>query len=444
MVFSKILKSKILAKISPSASEAKAEKAFAARLAKILSGIGAEKISFVGSAARDTGLRGDNDIDLFVQFPQALDEEHIVGKTFEFTKENIKADWIVRYAEHPYLQAKIGAFKVEVIPCFTARPHEGIKSAVDRSPLHMDYLQKRLTAQQRGDVRLLKQLLKNNGLYGAEVAVKGFSGLVCEYLILNFRTFEGLVASAAKWRPPVRIDIEGSSQKRFEEPLAIIDAIDRNRNAAAVVSETNANRFIALCQALSAKPSEKFFFWQPKRKSASELNALWKKRGTCILLVEFNAPDLVEDILVPQLRKTEEHALKQLRLEGYSAFGSTSFVNWGKAFLLFEFSSAAKPLVEQNVGPPAWNAKAVSGFLKNKKPLRGPFVDGEKVVVELAGTKGNAIEFLKNGLARGKWGVGSHLAGPLRKARFLEGDSIFKPDCLSGLQDYFCRKEPWW
>ena len=111
------LKKKVLGRISPSASEAEAEKRFASRLKKILEGAGAEKVSFVGSAARDTGLKGDNDIDLFLQYPPELEKDYIVEKTFTYARKNIKADWIVRYAEHPYLQAKIGAFKVEVIPC---------------------------------------------------------------------------------------------------------------------------------------------------------------------------------------------------------------------------------------------------------------------------------------------------------------------------------------
>ncbi|HLC38458.1 MAG TPA: nucleotidyltransferase domain-containing protein, partial [Candidatus Norongarragalinales archaeon] len=250
-------KNRVLARVSPTPKEAGEEKKFALQLAVILQKMGGVKVSFVGSAARDTGLKGDNDIDLFVQFPASMEKEDIVEKTFSYTRKNIKANWIVRYAEHPYLQARMDSFKVEVIPCFIVEPHAGIKSAVDRSPLHMDYLQKRLSPQQRGDVRVLKQLLKNNGLYGAELAIRGFSGLVCEYLILNYRSFEGLVENASKWKPPVRIDVSGGSIKHFPEPFVIIDAIDRNRNAGAVVSDTNLNRFISLCQAFSKSPSEK-------------------------------------------------------------------------------------------------------------------------------------------------------------------------------------------
>ncbi|MFH1056650.1 MAG: CCA tRNA nucleotidyltransferase [Candidatus Micrarchaeota archaeon] len=438
------LKKKALAKVSPSLQEAEKEKEYAVQLAGILEKMGGVRVSFVGSAARDTGLKGDRDIDLFVQFPVSLDEETIVKKTFDFTKKRIKADWITRYAEHPYLQAKIGEYKVEVIPCFIAEPHAGIKSAVDRSPLHMDYLQKRLSPAQREDVRILKQFLKNNCLYGAELAVRGFSGLVCEYLVLNYRSFEGVVENASRWKPPVRIDIEGGSQKQFSEKFVLIDAIDRNRNAGAVVSETNLNRFIALCQAFTKKPSEKFFFSKPTKPSKAIVKSAWKKRGTEIALFEFAAPDVVEDILAPQLKKTEENIARHVSLSGFPVFATASFLSGKKGFLLFEFTFAEKPRVKKIIGPPAWNEKAVEEFRQGKKPLRGPFVEHGRIVVEIE-DKGSVFEELekaKNNPERR--GVASHLVSPLKKAILRKNESTFNAPCLAELQAYFLKKEPWW
>ncbi|PIY91833.1 hypothetical protein COY71_01055, partial [Candidatus Micrarchaeota archaeon CG_4_10_14_0_8_um_filter_60_7] len=147
--------------ISPMPAEAKREKEFALEICRILEknlkGEGVE-CAFVGSAARDTGLKDDNDLDLFVQFPRDKSEDYIVKKTFEAARK-IPGEWVTHYAEHPYLQAQLGAFKVEVIPCFRMAANGELKSAVDRSPLHMAYLQEKLTPPQRRDVRLLKKLL---------------------------------------------------------------------------------------------------------------------------------------------------------------------------------------------------------------------------------------------------------------------------------------------
>ena len=255
MVLQKKLRNAILDRISPTPSEAAAEKRFALALAEKLARAFAKnnarvKVHFVGSTARDTGLKGDKDVDLFVSFPRSKTREEIVAKTIAVTKRTIRTKWEMHYAEHPYLQGDVKnevdegkgkkgsgeVFEVEVIPCFDTKPNEKLKSAVDRSPLHMLYLQKRLTKTQREDVRLLKQLLKAHEIYGAESRIGGFSGLLCEYLVLNYRSLDGLMRAAAQWKPPIVIDIEGyyaDAAPSFTEPLVLIDAIDRNRNAAA-------------------------------------------------------------------------------------------------------------------------------------------------------------------------------------------------------------------
>ncbi|MGB9577433.1 MAG: nucleotidyltransferase domain-containing protein, partial [Candidatus Norongarragalinales archaeon] len=90
-------------KVSPSPAEAAAEKKFAATLSrKLAAKLGREaEINFVGSAARDTGLAGDRDIDLFVAFPVSRDREYIIRKTISATKSAVKAKWEMHYAEHP-------------------------------------------------------------------------------------------------------------------------------------------------------------------------------------------------------------------------------------------------------------------------------------------------------------------------------------------------------
>ena len=116
----------------------------------------------------------------------------------------------------------------------------------------------------------------------------------------------------------------------------------------------------------------------------------------------------------------------------------------GKGFLLFEFSWDKKPRVKKITGPPAWNEKAVSQFLKGKKALRGPFVEGSKIVEEIAG-EGNALETLGELKTKAvKWGVASHLISPLRKAVVRKNEGVFEARCLKGLQDYFFKREQWW
>ena len=327
---------KIAVGISPSKQELEAEKTFARSvITKLESKLPKTcNVSFVGSAARDTGLRGDRDIDLFAAFPREMDEEVIVKKTFNAAKTAVKAKWITHYAEHPYLQTTISGFKVEVIPCFQVEPHSGIKSAVDRSPLHMQYLEKKLTQRQRRDVRVLKKLLKVHQIYGAEVEVGGFSGLVCEQLMLKYGGLENLLREAAKWTPPIYIDYEGTwnaenksgkmelNHKFPEAKLVLIDVIDRNRNAAAAVSPQSLAKFILLARAFVKKPSESFFNEKKISHSAIKVQQLLQSRGTTFVAVQMKKPDVIEDILFPQLKRSEKNICRELKKLGFAVLGS--------------------------------------------------------------------------------------------------------------------------
>lgn len=447
------LRKKILDKISPTPSEAESEKRFALSLSEKLGRAFAKrgkhgkrvKIHFVGSTARDTGLRGDKDVDLFVSFPRSLSKEQIVAHTIATVKKTLHAKWVMHYAEHPYLRTMLAGFEVEVIPCFETRPHEELKSAVDRSPLHMLYLQERLTKTQREDVRLLKQLLKARGIYGAEVRIGGFSGLLCEYLILNYRSLDGLMKEASQWKPPTTIDLEGhyaNAKPPFTEPLIVVDAIDRNRNAAAPVTETVLHKFILLAREYAKKPSEALFFPKKKVYSKQQVLAAMRKRGTDFLLLEFRAPrGLVEDILYPQLARTAASLRKQLEARDWRVLGSSHAVDekTGKAMILLEFESLERPRLARVYGPPVSHADAVKNFLKaHPAPLRGPFVEGARVVVEEEREPTNATDFLRSALKQPvKIGVASYLRKGTRNARYWRGTKIVSAkNALAGIAEY--------
>ncbi len=444
---------KIARQVSPSEVELKKEKKFAARLiSKLESKLPKNaRVSFVGSAARDTGLKGDRDIDLFVAFPRNLKEAQIVKTTFTATKKAIKAKWVMHYAEHPYLQTTIGCFKVEVIPCFKVEPHSGIKSAVDRSPLHMDYLQKKLTQRQRRDVRVLKKLLKTHGIYGAEVEVAGFSGLVCEQLILKYSCLENLLREAAKWIPPIIIDVEKiwnienkqvhkELLKKFNGKLILIDVIDRNRNAAAAISPKCLAKFILLAGAFNKKQHVSFFKQKKKKHSFAKVNKALKKRGTTFILIEFKKPNIIEDILYPQLKKSERSVTRELEKSGFEILGSCE--NFEKAQLLIEVVVAELPKVKKVIGPPAWDAKSVGRFLAGKKPIRGPYLCEEKVCIDIEVKERKVVKILKNILKSSATGIASHFVKPAKNARVKILKKVSKKN-VEIVSNYCLEKEEW-
>ena len=459
--------------VSPTAADAREEKKFALQVAtKLQERLGKDgaRVFFVGSSARDTGLAGDRDIDLFACFPTALSREHIVQRTISATKAALAADWQMHYAEHPYLQARIGRFTVEVIPCFEAKAHQPIKSAVDRSPLHMDYLQKRLNVGQKRDVRVLKALLRHAGIYGAEAKVEGFSGLLCEYLILNYRSLFNLLKEASCWKPPVVVDIEGVRTREEGGPqfvakaflqsgLVLIDAIDKNRNAAAAVGPQSLATFISLSSALLAAPSISFFVDEHAQERSpmpkGQLAAAISRRGTALYLLEFPVPPkMVEDTLYPQLRKALRSTAEHLAAEEFEVLGSDCFASEGTGYFLLELAHPNRPAVKRLVGPPAWMIKDSVDFVAARPAsdlLRGPFIAGERWVVEIPRTAVDAGVVIA-GILRGDKtaALPKDIAGGLRRARVLEGakavDSLHsqgKAQPLLMLEDYLFKKAHW-
>ncbi|MBU1197264.1 CCA tRNA nucleotidyltransferase [Candidatus Micrarchaeota archaeon] len=422
-------------RVTPSSVEAAVEKRFARRLATRIEDAlgGTVSVRFVGSTARDTGLKNDRDIDLFVGFPQNKSRDHLVKTLGKALQTAIPASWEMHYAEHPYYQARIRQYKVEVIPCYTISKSERIISAVDRTPLHMTYLQEKLTALQRRDVRVLKKLLKSHGIYGAEAEVQGFSGLVCEYLILNFRNLFTLLEHVSDWRPPVLLDIENAyegipedMQRRFPSPLVLVDFIDATRNAGAAVSEENLAKFIVLARRFTAKPGRGFFFPVSKRRSFNELTKGFRQRMP-LVLAEFPRPDaLVSDILVPQLRRTERSLRKHLEIEDFTVHDSVSFLSKDSCYILLELEHAVSSKLYKVYGPPVYFHGDLERFLdSHPKRIRGPFVEGSKVVVEEPRPMRTATQLLEQVREHPpQYAVASHLVKPFSKARFIEKENL--------------------
>ncbi|MEK6923930.1 MAG: CCA tRNA nucleotidyltransferase [Candidatus Micrarchaeota archaeon] len=444
---------KVSAVVTPTRAEADAEKEFALKITSLIeprlpSGA---RVYFVGSAARDTGLRGDRDVDLFVSFPATFSRERIVELTGTILKKSVPGKWEMHYAEHPYYQSLLQGFKVEVIPCFKVEPHAPIKSAVDRSPLHMDYLQKRLNPSQKRDVRCLKQLLKTAGIYGAEASIGGFSGLLCEYLVLNYRSLETLLAEASAWTPPVAVDIESAfpdatanelSEKFGGAHLVIIDAIDHNRNAAAAVTLDSLASFISLSRAASTVPSAELFFEKPPVvKNCVKWAA---SRKTYFALLEFNLPSgLVEDVFAPQLRKTSHSLANALRIAGFRMIDCQAFHSSGRAAMLFESLDAKLPKLRVRAGPPAFLHSPAAEFVAlHQRPSRGPFIKDGRVIVEELCHETTLQEAVADLLGSTLVSFGSNIERQIKRARITDAKkaSGVSRECLA---NYASRKSGW-
>jgi tRNA nucleotidyltransferase (CCA-adding enzyme) len=400
-------------------------------------------------------MRGDRDIDLFVAWPRNLEKGKIVESTFKAVKASVPAKWITRYAEHPYLQTEFEGYKIEVVPCFKMSAEEKKISAVDRTVLHMDYLQNKLKEKQRRDVRVLKALLKANRMYGAEADVEGFSGLICEYLVLNYRSLAGLIEAAKDWKPPVVVDVEGAYKnrvspkelaERFGTEFVIVDVVDSERNAAAAVSATNLSRFITLSRAFWNSPSARFFEKQEVRASAADVLEAVERRDSGVLLIEFDRSEALPDTLVPQLRHSAKAVEKHLEILGFRPVGRDAFATEEKCFILLEFESLSLSSVERVNGPPAGKHEDCEAFLrKQRNVLRGPFVEGDRIVLEKARDVKTATIIAERVVKYPEmYGVSKDLQENIKRGRVYEGKWICRcAKAIPALAEYFFKRDPW-
>jgi len=380
----------------------------------------------VGSTARDTFIKGDKDIDIFVFFPKNTPREEFEKKGLELGK-NVLAGYkpVVHFAEHPYVRGMVDGLQVEVVPCYKVK--EKIISAVDRSPLHNEFLKKRLKDRQKNEVRLLKQFLKGVRLYGADQKTKGLSGYLCELLILYYGDFMNVLKNAKNWRVPVVIELEKQDYSKFQEPIIFIDPVDPNRNVAAAVTQVNLERFILKAREFLEKPSDEFFF-PTKRKIDLKKEIMGKN----LIMAVFDYPKkIVEEIIWSQLERLASTIKTQLELADFHVFRVKHWTDEKrKCAVLFELESPEISGKRKHAGPFVTQTKNVEEFKKKNKEV---WVEGDRLFTRKKRKYTSAEKMIRDLLRKDI--VPSHLQKPVKTAKILVNEKVLSEKAV--LEDYF-------
>jgi tRNA nucleotidyltransferase (CCA-adding enzyme) len=304
------------------------------------------------------------------------------------------------------------------VPCYDSKPGEW-QSATDRTPYHTDYIKKRLSAKLRNDVRLLKKFMQGTGVYGAEIKIGGFSGYLCELLIMNYGSFTETLQAFAKYNQRVIIDIEnyyGGREKElgllFPEPLVIVDPVDRARNVASAVQPQKLYTFIAASRAFLKKPSAHFFY-PPKTQALTTeiLQSKLENRGSSNIFLVINGLDAVPDVLWGQLYRTKRSLRKLLELNDYKVLKDAVWNNeTALSVFIFELEQRVLPNIKKHLGPPIERAVECEDFLAkysgNPQVIAGPYISEGRWIVDLPRKTTDAAELLKAKLGDGGKNVG--------------------------------------
>jgi tRNA nucleotidyltransferase (CCA-adding enzyme) len=439
------LSRQVLEKITPASEDYRKVEALSKRLEqKILETCQQQNVNATvrveGSIAKDTWLKENPDIDIFIRLSTNISRKKLgeVGLTIAKTAIAKEATKIIeRYAEHPYLEIIIDTQRVDIVPCYDANPGEW-QSATDRTPYHTNYIKQHLSPKMREEVRLLKQFMKNIDVYGAEIKVGGFSGYLCELLILTYGTFIQTMQTFANYNKRIIIDPENhflDKEKEvsslFCEPLVVVDPVDKDRNVASAVQTEKLYTFIAATRAFLHAPSSVFFF-APKQLpfTVEELKCQLDSRDSALLLLVTQGVDAVPDVLWGQLYKSKRSIRKLLEFNDYKVLRDVVWSN-EKAFniFVFELEQQVIPNIKKHSGPPFERLDECTRFLskytKNNQVIAGPYVEDGKWVVELTRKNIDATVFLREKLVDGGKNVGvAELVAEAFKASF----SVFVND----------------
>jgi len=418
--------------------------------------------TLAGSYLRDTWLPDKKEFDIFILFPESVTRENLEKMGLDIGKKivkSLKGTYEIAYAEHPYIRAAIGEYAMDLVPCYDIRDAGKIKSAVDRTPHHNRYILKNLTPELPSEVRLLKQFCKGIGVYGSDLRVEGFSGYLSELLIIKYRSFKNLLIEAGKWEAgEVFIDLKSHHKgkkpdvhgKYPDQPLIVIDPVDRNRNVAAALSPANFEKFKEGAKSFLKEPAEKYF--KPGRAvNVKGLSKAINKRKTMIISILFGRPDVVDDIIYPQMRRSAKRLKNMLEDADFRVIGQAVWCDEKDGIIFLELEVWSLPKIKKLIGPPTFSKKHSDEFTKKYKDIGRIWVEGKNLVTEVKRQFTDADKFVEHSLSVKKSillkeGIASHIAESLSKDFSLLTDRMIikkaegSSEFAFFLSDYFKNK----
>ena len=407
------LRDQILLKVTPSkADRLKVDEITRLLEQKVVDACKKEHVAAIvrveGSVAKDTWLSENPDIDVFMRLPISIPKKSLGDVGLKIAKRAAEGfETVERFAEHPYLEIFVQGYRADIVPCYDAKPGEW-QSATDRTPYHTDYIKKNLSAGSRDEVRLLKKFMQGIGVYGAEIKIGGFSGYLCELLIVNYGSFVAALQAFATYNQRKLIDIKCFYAQRqnelsllFPEQLVIVDPVDKARNVASAVQPQKLYSLIGAARAFLKKPSQDFFY--PPAIQPTLLQDLKQKfcsRGSAVVFLVIDQVSAVPDVLWGQLYKTKRSMRKLLEINDFKVLKDAVWSNEKNlSVFLFELEMRTLSNIKRHVGPPLQRDIECERFLEkysnNPQILSGPYIEEGRWIVEIVRKTTEPVELLK-------------------------------------------------
>lgn len=377
----KATKKDVLLHIVPTAQQLSKETKFVDSLIKKIEKMKGKHVSAVvaGSFGKGTNLNKSKDFDIFVLYPPEMPREDFVEEGLSLGKQVFKGYFCEKaYSEHPYMRGVIDGFNVEIVPAYNVPSAEDMISSVDRTVFHLAFINKNMKISQKDEVRLLKYFMQVIGCYGSDSEISGFSGYLCELLVLYYGDFLTLLRHSANWEPSVKFTLvkeQDANLARFDDSLVVIDPVDSNRNVAAAVSDRQLSVFIAASRVFLQNPVVEFFHKRPvKQILYTQLVGLLEHFPMAI--VEFSSKEPLKEIVWSKLKKHAKKLTSHLEFLGFEILKSELYYSESddKTYIFMMLDSLKLSKLKLSTGPLVSDMRNSQNYLDNTKAILGPYI----------------------------------------------------------------------
>jgi tRNA nucleotidyltransferase (CCA-adding enzyme) len=446
---STLIETMVLHKITPTTKEKKQiQKVVTSLKKRVMHEITKTKvrieIELVGSIAKDTFIRNAVDIDLFLLFPPAVPRETLEKKGLAIGRAILEHQEEC-FAEHPYVRGLFQGYKTELVPCYKIETASQKLSAVDRTPLHTRYIKEHLRESQKNEVRLFKKFLKGIGCYGAEAEIEGFSGYLCEIMILKYGTFQHLIEEVRQWNPGEKLSLKEEPIADFASPLIFIDPVDPKRNVASAVSHEKFTLLIKACQEYRKKPRLTFF--SPNKLLPWPLERIKEELKTKEFIgVRYPKPDIIPENLYPQIRKAVRAIRELCEQYGFVILDAMFTIEKKNVYIILVPKTRTLSKTVLHPGPPVSLKKNADDFLKkwlgNLRTTKKPYEKDNRWFVEIEREYTDIRKLLENQVRQ--LNLGKNIdAAILRNLTVLETKSLLRENLRLFWTSYLDRRMTW-
>ena len=405
-------------------------------------------IELVGSIAKDTYLKDNLDVDFFLLFPTKFPKEDIAKNALSIGKKLLKKTE-ESYAEHPYIRGYYRDYYIEIVPCYKIEKASQKLSAVDRTPLHTKYIKENLHEKQKQKVRLFKQFLRGIGCYGAEAEIEGFSGYLCEIIILRYKTFKKVVENAQNWKKGEKLILTKGKIPSFDTPLTFIDPVDTNRNVASALSDEKFDLFEKACKEYLIKPSITFFFPHKIQPwSIVKIKDEIKMQKSQYIGLKFDKPDIIDENLYPQIRKAARSITQTCKRYGFTIYDVKFYIDEQGETVYIIIKTEIEPISKtlKHLGPPTklkTNAdEFINKWKNNPRVTKKPYEEKGRLYVEIIRDYVDIKQFLEVQIKNLSLGKNIDLIIN-KKYSILKAEDLFKDNLKEFWTEYLDGKMPW-